>query len=232
MISKTTLLGGVAAVVVVGGIAFAMSTAGAATYNNYDEPTYHHTVHHVTRHSTRSGRYENARYESDRAMANDQQMPASFQVGLSSIDRPNDQLKHASVRDAEGNTVGYVNGLITGPEGDIRAVKMKVGGLWGYGGKLVTVGAADFRWAGATATSIDVGYPEKEFDNMPAQKSCRTPHRGRSGLQDRGSPLPQGERAVSRHRINGNMRMRGMPRSYSPLPLWERVAGLRSINTR
>jgi hypothetical protein len=164
MISKTTLLGGIASIVVVGGIVFAMSTAGAEPYYN-DEPSYHHTVHHTIHHA----RYIRTRYESDRAMS-DEQTPAAFQVRLSSIDRPNDQLKHASVRDAEGNTVGYVNGLITGPEGDIRAVKMKVGGLWGYGGKLVTVGAADFRYE-RDRNELTSDIPKKEFDNMPAQKS-------------------------------------------------------------
>ncbi len=180
MISKSTLLGGVAAIVVVGGIAFAMSTAGAAPYGSYDEPTYHHTMHHAKHHhmmrraSNDRARYENARYEdlrdqSSREMS-DEKTPAAFQVRLSSIDRPTDQMRHASIRDADGNTIGYVNGLIMGRDGEIRALKIKVGGLWGYGGKLVTVGAEDFRYE-RDRNELTTDMPKKEFDQMPAEKS-------------------------------------------------------------
>jgi hypothetical protein len=165
MISKTTLLGGVASVVIVGGIVFAMSTAGAAPYSSYDEPSYHHTMHHKT--MSHRARYESTRYESDRGSM-DQKTPSAFQVRLSSIDRPNDQLRHASVRDANGNTVGYVNGLITGRDGEIRALKIKVGGLWGYGGKMVTVGAEDFRYE-RDRNELTADMPKKEFDQMPAE---------------------------------------------------------------
>jgi hypothetical protein len=165
MITRTTLLAGVASLAIVGGIVFAMSSAGAEPYYN-DEPTYHHTVHHTIHRA----RYERARYESERASMNDEQMPSAFQVRLSSIDRPNDQLKHASVRDSAGNTVGYVDGLVTGPDGDIRAVKLKVGGLWGYGGKQVVVAASDFRYE-RDRNELTSDLPKKEFDHMPALKS-------------------------------------------------------------
>jgi hypothetical protein len=176
MINKTTLFSGVAAVVVVGGIVFAMSTAGAAPYDSYNEPSYHHTMHHAKHHMMHRARYESARYEnsgrddeSTNRMMNEQTPPA-FQVRLSSIDRPSDQMRHASVRDADGNTIGYVNGIITGQNGDIRALKIKVGGLWGYGGKLVTVGAEDFRYE-RDRNELTTDMPKKAFDQMQAEKS-------------------------------------------------------------
>jgi hypothetical protein len=183
MINKTMLLGGVASLVVVGGIAFAMSTAGASTYGYNDEPTHHHMMHHHRMHHARyarnesdrgmrsdeqHARYESTRYEGDRGMMNEGQAPSAFQVRLSSIDHPTDQLRHASVRDADGNTVGYVNDLVTGRDGEIRALKIKVGGLWGYGGKTVTVGANEFRYE-RDRNELTADMPKKEFDRMPGE---------------------------------------------------------------
>ncbi len=180
---RTFLRGGAATLVIAGAIGF--GAASAQSYNSYGEPTYRHTYHH--HHAThrihyaryaeneargeRSPTYRESAYRSDRAMQSmrNENFPAAFQVPLTEIGKPTDELKQASVRDIDGNSVGYVRDVITARNGEIRALKINVGGYWGMGGKDVMVDASEFRYEKAR-NELTTDLPKKDLESMPAAK--------------------------------------------------------------
>jgi hypothetical protein len=187
---KTFLQGGVATLVIAGAIGF--GAASAQSYNSYGESSYHRTYHHHhhAMHRIHHARYaENERYRevgrpsyrestykserSDEAMRAENgaraNFPAAFQVPLTEIGKPTDELKRASVRDVDGNSVGYVRDVVTSPSGEIRALKINVGGYWGMGGKDVMVDASEFRYEKAR-NELTTDLPKKDLDSMPAAK--------------------------------------------------------------
>jgi hypothetical protein len=186
---KTILHGGAATLVIAGAIGF--GAASAQSYNSYNQPTYHHTYHHHhATHRIRHARYaENERYReegrpsyrestykserSDEAMRAENGARAgnfpAFQIPLAEIGKPTDELRHASVRDVDGNSVGYVRDVVTAPSGEIRALKINVGGYWGMGGKDVMVDASEFRYEKAR-NELTTDLPKKDLESMPAAK--------------------------------------------------------------
>jgi len=196
MSMKTILRGGAASLVIAGAIG--LGAASAQSYYD-QPTYYHHTSHrhHVRHHhharytQTRYGENENgyrgeegsyreSKYQSDRGdrsnreedMRGGQQAensPPAFQVPLTSIGRPTDELKRASVRDIDGNSVGYVRDVVTARNGEIRALKINVGGYWGMGGKDVMVDASDFRYE-KSRNELTTDLPKKYLESMPAAK--------------------------------------------------------------
>ena len=187
---KTILHGGAATLVIAGAIG--LGAASAQSYGSYDQSTYHRTYHHDhAMHRIHHARYaeneryrdENApsyrqsRYESERsndAMRNEngtrsENFPAAYQIPLTEVGKPTDELKRASVRDIDGNSVGYVRDIVTGRNGDIRALKISVGGYWGMGSKDVMVDASEFRYEKAR-NELTTDLPKKDLESMPAAK--------------------------------------------------------------
>jgi PRC-barrel domain protein len=191
MSMKTILHGGAATLVIAGAIG--LGAASAQSYSSYDQPTYHHTYHHHhamrrIHHARYAGNeryreesrpsYRESAYKSERSgeamrgesgMRESENVPAAFQVPLTEIGKPTDELKRASVRDVDGNSVGYVRDIVTARNGEIRALKINVGGYWGMGGKDVMVDASEFRYEKAR-NELTTDLPKKDLDSMPAAK--------------------------------------------------------------
>ena len=184
MTTKTFLRGGAAVLVIAGAIG--LGAASAQSYNSSNEPTYHHIYHHrhavhrmhharyAENESTREERkpmYRESGYKSERSMEamRNENFPAAFQVPLTEIGKPTDELKRASVRDVDGNSIGYVRDIVTSRNGDIRALKINVGGYWGVGGKDVMVDASEFRYEKAR-NELTTDLPKKDLQSMPAAK--------------------------------------------------------------
>ena len=192
MTMKTFLRGGAAMLVIAGAIGF--GAASAQSYGSYGEPASHHTYHHRhlshrihharfaanDRYRENRPAYRESGYRSERsddAMrsenagngARSENFPAAFQVPLTEIGKPSDDLKHASVRDIDGNSVGYVRDIVTAHSGEIRALKINVGGYWGMGGKDVMVDASEFRYEKAR-NELTTDLPKKDLESMPAAK--------------------------------------------------------------
>jgi hypothetical protein len=148
---RTTLLGGAASLVIVGALVFAMSSAGAQTYqgNNQSGP-----------------QAQRAEYQSEMAMRDANQPPA-FQVKLARVADARDALKNASVRDEDGRNIGYVRDVVTTPNGDAQQIKIKVGSYWGMGGKLVMVDAKAFRYE-RDRNELTADMTKGQIESMPA----------------------------------------------------------------
>jgi hypothetical protein len=186
-----TFLHGCAATLVIAG-AIGLGAASAQSYGSYDQTTYHrthhhhhamHRIHHARfaaneRYREENGpSYRESAYKSERSgeemrgeSGTRENIPAAFQVPLTEIGKPTDELKHASVRDIDGNSVGYVRDVVTARNGEIRALKINVGGYWGMGGKDVMVDASEFRYEKAR-NELTTDLPKKDLDSMPAAKS-------------------------------------------------------------
>jgi len=62
-----------------------------------------------------------------------------------------------------------VRDVVTARNGEIRALKINVGGYWGMGGKDVMVDAGDFRYE-KSRNELTTDLPKKDLESMPAAK--------------------------------------------------------------
>ena len=70
---------------------------------------------------------------------------------------------------SDGNKVGDVRAVKTGPDGKVTAIQIKVGGFLGFGGKIVEVPDAKFTQKGDT---IQLGYTSDELSKLPEVKDA------------------------------------------------------------
>lgn len=65
---------------------------------------------------------------------------------------------------SDGSKMGDVRAVKTGPDGKVAAIRIKVGGFLGFGGKIVEVPSTKFTQKGDT---IQLGYTSEELSNLP-----------------------------------------------------------------
>lgn len=70
---------------------------------------------------------------------------------------------------SDGSKMGDVRAVKTGPDGKVTAIRIKVGGFLGFGGKFVEVPANKFTQKGDT---IQLGYTSDELSNLPEVKDA------------------------------------------------------------
>ena len=70
---------------------------------------------------------------------------------------------------SDGNKMGDVRAVKTGPDGKVTAIRIKVGGFLGFGGKFVEVPSTKFTQKGDT---IQLGYTSDELSNLPEVKDA------------------------------------------------------------
>lgn len=70
---------------------------------------------------------------------------------------------------SDGNKMGDVRAVKTGPDGKVTAIRIKVGGFLGFGGKIVEVPDTKFTQKGDT---IQLGYTSDELSNLPEVKDA------------------------------------------------------------
>lgn len=68
---------------------------------------------------------------------------------------------------SDGSKMGDVRAVKTGPDGKVTAIRIKVGGFLGFGGKFVEVPSSKFTQKGDT---IQLGYTSDELSNLPEVK--------------------------------------------------------------
>ena len=74
-----------------------------------------------------------------------------------------------SALSSDGNKVGDVRAVKTAPDGKVTAIKLKVGGFLGFGGKIIEVPDTKFTQKGDT---IQFGYTSDELSNLPEVKDA------------------------------------------------------------
>jgi hypothetical protein len=70
---------------------------------------------------------------------------------------------------SDGSKMGDVRAVKTGPDGKVTAIRIKVGGFLGFGGKFVEVPSSKFTQKGDT---IQLGYTSDELSNLPEVKDA------------------------------------------------------------
>lgn len=70
---------------------------------------------------------------------------------------------------SDGSKMGDVRAVKTGPDGKVTAIRIKVGGFLGFGGKIVEVPDTKFTQKGDT---IQLGYTSDELSNLPEAKDA------------------------------------------------------------
>jgi hypothetical protein len=70
---------------------------------------------------------------------------------------------------SDGNKVGDVRAVATGPDGKVTAIHLKVGGFLGFGGKVVEVPTGKFTQKGDL---IQLGYTSEELNKLPEAKDA------------------------------------------------------------
>ena len=70
---------------------------------------------------------------------------------------------------SDGSKMGDIRAVKTGPDGKVTAIRIKVGGFLGFGGKFVEVPSTKFTQKGDT---IQLGYTSDELSNLPEVKDA------------------------------------------------------------
>jgi len=117
--------------------AFAIAPAAADSYSSsYNDNSSSYSYHHKHHHQSMSDM-------SSRDQMQARNVPAAMQVPLPTV-RDLGKMKDANVRDEDGNSVGQVRDVVVARDGGARAVKVAIGGFWGFGTKkVITLDARD-----------------------------------------------------------------------------------------
>jgi len=70
---------------------------------------------------------------------------------------------------SDGSKMGDIRAVKTGPDGKVTAIRIKVGGFLGFGGKIVEVSDTKFTQKGDT---VQLGYTSDELSNLPEVKDA------------------------------------------------------------
>lgn len=150
---KSMLLGGAAAVIVTSTIAIALASADPYNYEGsyrHSQSQYHHSAY---------------RAQTSRDEFSGKSLPPAFQIALDRVPDKN-MVRQASVRDLDGNSVGTVRDVLA-RDGEVRAVKVNVGGIWGMGTKTVILDARDLRYE-RDRNELTADLSKGQIDSMPA----------------------------------------------------------------
>lgn len=193
---KAMLKSGTAALVFAGTIA--IGSAAAQSYYDYPQRSYSHHHHHYRHTAYRSTSSRGMRREemgNPDEMGNRDEMsgreelgrnvPPAMQVPLITI-RDADAIKKASVRDEDGNSIGSVKDVVMARNGEPRAVKVNVGGFWGYGSKVATIDAQDLLYE-RDRNELTADMKKDEINKMASQKgeNEQNGENGQNGQYDR-----------------------------------------------
>ena len=177
-----------AAALGVGATANAQSHYGSSDsrYSNsysssYQSQRHHKSKHHKARYESAryqdGGRYENSRYQGEGrrdeggpgGMERASYSAPAFQVPVSRVPNARNALKGAAVRDQDGNSVGSVRDVMASPDGQVDAVRINVGGMWGVNGKTVEVDAHEFRYE-ADRHELTADLSKGQIESLPGIK--------------------------------------------------------------
>ena len=70
---------------------------------------------------------------------------------------------------SDGSKMGDIRAVKTGPDGKVTAIRIKVGGFLGFGGKFVEVPSTKFTQKGDT---VQLGYTSDELSKLPEVKDA------------------------------------------------------------
>jgi len=73
-----------------------------------------------------------------------------------------------NVFSSDGNKLGSVQSVDAGPDGKVRAIRLKTGGFLGFGGKLVEIPEGKFTKAG---DNVQLGMTSDEVSKLPEVKN-------------------------------------------------------------
>ena len=73
-----------------------------------------------------------------------------------------------NVFSSDGNKLGSVQSVDAGPDGKVRAIRLKTGGFLGFGGKLVEIPEGKFTKSG---DSVQLGMTSDEVSKLPEVKN-------------------------------------------------------------
>jgi PRC-barrel domain len=73
-----------------------------------------------------------------------------------------------NVFSSDGNKLGSVQSVDAGPDGKVRAIRLKTGGFLGFGGKLVEIPEGKFTKSG---DNVQLGMSSDEVSKLPEMKN-------------------------------------------------------------
>ena len=73
-----------------------------------------------------------------------------------------------TVFSSDGNKLGSVQSVDAGPDGNVRAIRLKTGGFLGFGGKLVEIPEGKFTKSG---DNVQLGMTSDEVSKLPEVKN-------------------------------------------------------------
>jgi PRC-barrel domain len=73
-----------------------------------------------------------------------------------------------NVFSSDGNNLGAVQSVDAGPDGKVRAIRLKTGGFLGFGGKLVEIPEGKFTKSG---DNVQLGMTSDEVSKLPEVKN-------------------------------------------------------------
>ena len=81
---------------------------------------------------------------------------------------PKNPMIGLNVFSSDGNKLGSVQSVDAGPDGKVRAIRLKTGGFLGFGGKLVEIPEGKFTKSG---DNVQLGMSSDEVSKLPEVKN-------------------------------------------------------------